>query len=396
MPSTKLTVKSIKDITVTDGKSILVMDTELPGFGVKVTASGKKSYIFQYRLGGRAHSTQRLKIGDVSEDLPATKAREEALQLRSKVRRGIDPQLEKRRQAANTLRKKACTFKSAFEEYFQTRLQQNRRGSEVKAVIEKEFSRFLPLPLEEIERADISYVVNGICSRGAPYAANRSLSYVKTFFRWSVGTGLLTIDPTYAMPKPFAGETSRDRVLTADEIKFLWGAWTILGRPFGDALKVLLLTAQRRDEVGGMRWNDLDLEANIWSIPRDFTKNKNPHQVPIMPLVKTILLGQPMIGEFVFSSNGKSHISGWSKMKVIIEESLTESKHPMENWRFHDLRRTAASNLGDLEYSDAEIGLLLNHQSRGVTSIYNRSNNMIQKKEMLKRWEEKLKAVLTG
>ena len=393
MLAQKLTVTLVSNAPITS-KDYVIMDTEVGGFALKVTAQGHKSYSYQYRLRGRGHTTRRFKIGDASERFPPHKARIQAEALRVKVRQGIDPQAERRKQSHERLRSAAQTFGKLINDYYEQRLKQNRCGLKVKRTMERDFKNLLPRPVNEIERADISAIVHKIYDRGAEYSANRSLSFIKTFFRWSMSCGYVQGDPTSGMQKPFSGETARDRVLSPVEIKALWNEFTQLGRPFGDAHKVLLQTAQRRDEVSRMRWEDLDFENSLWTIPRDFTKNKQPHQVPLTTELLAIIRAQPRLGPFVFTSTGAAPISGWSKAKRQIDNSLKLKKKTISNWRIHDLRRTVASNLGDLGYNDSHIGLLLNHQNRGVTAIYNRSTHMMQKKEMLEKWQLSLCRVL--
>jgi len=187
----------------------------------------------------------------------------------------------------------------------------------------------------------------------------------------SLANCVASLDPTSGMQKPLKMEESRERVLTADEIKLLWRQFSELDYPFGIVLKLLLLTGQRRDEVGYMRWQDLNFEKGLWSLTREFTKNKLPHVVPLQGMTLDIIKAQPKIAmldegkdksvqtetkaNYVFTTTGKTPISGWSKIKVRIEERLKENNKIIPDWRFHDLRRTVSSGLGDLGYHDSDI-----------------------------------------
>jgi integrase len=155
-----------------------------------------------------------------------------------------------------------------------------------------------------------------------------------------------------------------------------------------------------------MKWQDLDLDKGIWSLPREATKNKLPHIVPLSGLALQILkaqirqtltdkaTGKKVPCPFVFSTTGRSPVSGWGKTKVAITTGLAKHKIVLKDWRIHDLRRTVSTNLGDMGYHNEDIGLLLNHTSRGITAVYNRSSYLDKKKEMLKAWEEKLAKVI--
>ena len=155
-----------------------------------------------------------------------------------------------------------------------------------------------------------------------------------------------------------------------------------------------------------MQWDHVDLDKGIWSMPRSSTKNKLPHIVPLEGPALKILEEQARLivqdkktgkiapSPFVFTTTGKIPISGWSRIKKTIDDNLAAKKTKIGDWRFHDLRRTASTNLGDLGYNDQDIGMLLNHASRGVTAIYNRSTYLEKKREMLEAWRQKLSSII--
>jgi integrase len=155
-----------------------------------------------------------------------------------------------------------------------------------------------------------------------------------------------------------------------------------------------------------MKWENIDLEKGIWNLPREATKNKLPHVVPLSNLVVKIIksqkrqlaedkkTGKKILCPFVFSTTGKTPVSGWSKAKNVITADLVKKKITLEDWRIHDLRRTVSTNLGDMGYHNEDIGMLLNHTSRGITAIYNRSTYLEKKKEMLAAWQDKLAVII--
>jgi integrase len=250
-----------------------------------------------------------------------------------------------------------------------------------------------------LTRTDIRKIIDRILERGTGYAANEALGQMKTCFRWLVSEGYLHADPTAVMQKPFKGATDRTRVLSLPELSQLWTQFQALHcQPMADALKLLLLLGQRRNEVASMKWQDLDLAKGLWSLPREATKNKLPHTVPLSDCVLKIIKQQKRLiivdGEtkrktpcpYVFSTTGTTPVSGWGKAKVALTDGLEKNKIILADWRIHDLRRTVSTNLGDMGYHNEDIDLLLNHTSRGVTAVYNRSTYLEKKKEMLKVW----------
>ncbi len=403
MPVVKLTIQEVQRAIAQDGRETIYRDTEIVGFSLKVTPSNSKIFFFQYRIGGRAGITRKIRIGK-SPAIKPDEARKIALQYAAEVARKLDPQERLKKETSLKLKSRENAFGKLFEAYSAKQLIQNRSGDKVKQIFEREFLPSLrDTAIAAIDRSDISKVVSRIHERGAPYAANRALTHAKTFFRWAVSEGYLQGDPTSVMQKPFKGEIERERVLSLDELKLLWPQFeAVKCKAFGDVLKLLLLTGQRRDEVSSMRWDNLDLNKGLWLMPRSSTKNKLPHVVPLLGLASEIIKSQVRVSvkdektgkltpcPYVFTTTGRTFISGWSRIKDSIDETLVKNKSKIDNWRIHDIRRTVSTNLGDMGYHDEDIAMLLNHASRGVTAIYNRSTYLEKKKEMLKRWEEKL------
>jgi hypothetical protein len=236
-----------------------VWDSEVPGFGLKVTPAGKKVYVLQYRMGGRGSKTRRFTIGVHGADgMTAEKARDEAIKLRGQIRGSggtrVDPQAAKG--AAEKAEAEAQTFAEVAEAYLGHTDKKLRQSSarEWRRIIERDV---LPAwgkkQIKDITRADVRALVEGIAERGAGIQANRTLSRLKTLFNWAVQKERIAASPATGI-KLDIEETERDRVLSDDELRWFWAACDRLGWPFGPLFKLLLLTAQRRDEVGGLAW----------------------------------------------------------------------------------------------------------------------------------------------
>ena len=195
---------------------------------------------------------------------------------------------------------------------------------------------------------------------GGPIAANRVLAAVRAMFNWALRRGMVEANPCALVEQP-GEEARRERTLTAGEIKELWPQLTAMGAPFGDFFRVALLTGQRRSEVAGMRWGDLDLEAKTWTLGADQTKAGRGHVVPLSQPVLDILAATPRKSAtingtlrpslYVFTSDGAAPISGFSTAKGIIDRGTAAARaeaklDPMDGWTIHDLRRTAATEMG--------------------------------------------------
>jgi len=407
MPVLKLTLSSIQNAIPLDGKEAIYFDTEVKGFSLKVTPANTKIFFYQYRIGGRGGVRRRVNIGKFPSVKP-DEARKIANQYAVEVAQKKDPYERLKEEANSKVKSRENSFGKLFQLYADKRLSQIRSGQDIKSIFEREFLPSLQnTPVTSLNRTDISKIVNRIQAQGKGYAANKALSNVKTFVRWLVSDGYLQGDPISIMQKPFTGEEGRDRVLTPHELKLLWQQFNLVNcQPFSAALKLLVLLGQRRTEVASMQWSHVDLEKGLWSIPKTDTKNKLPHVVPLIGAALGILKKQkPLIVEdektgkkkacpFVFSTTGKTPISGYSHIKRDIDVALADQEREIVDWRIHDLRRTMSTNLGDLGYSDENVGILLNHASRGVTAIYNRSTYLEKKKEMLTAWQNKLASMI--
>jgi integrase len=181
-----------------------------------------------------------------------------------------------------------------------------------------------------------------------------------------------------------------------DELSRVWAAARELGWPFGPFVHLLTLTGQRRDEVAGMRWSELNLEKRLWTLPRGRVKNDKGHEVPLSAQAIMVIKTVPKkAGEdLLFSTTGKSPISGFSKTKATIDE-----KSGVTEWTFHDLRRTLASGMARLGIALPVIEKVLNHTSgsfRGIVGIYQRHEFADEKRHALDAWAAHVMRIVKG
>lgn len=246
-------------------------------------------------------------------------------------------------------------------------------------------------PLAEIDVSEIHTLIEEAEAR-APSRARKLRVVLSGLFRWAVKKRKISSNPVREVegPKPPA---ARERVLTDEEIRKFWKACDKLDVRFATALKVLLLTGQRRNEVVGMRADEL--KGDVWEIPSHRSKNHRAHLVPLSPLVKKLLDGVPRVeGGFVFSTTGHSPISGWSKSKRTLDEAMGA-----DDWVIHDLRRTVATGMGEINVRHDVIELCLNHISGtrgGVAGTYNKSQLFEERKEAMKRWALHVQGLLAA
>lgn len=387
----KLTKAAVSKLSLPPGRAeLFVYDDELPGFGLRIRRT-KKTWFVSYRLGGRGSPQRRLTIGSLSQlDLDA--ARREARAALARVRLGGDPSQDKtesREQAAATFGKTVDLYLDMVE-----RKLRPRSFEEVKRHLRSHWQSLHGLPLKKIARANVALQISTIAKENGPYASNRARAALSALFSWAIGEGLADLNPVIGTNKA-TEEVSRDRTLTAEELRLIWNE---LGAgDFGAIVKLLMLTGQRREEVAAMRWNEIDLESALWRLPRERSKNGLPHDVPLNAPSLVILKGlnrRRKERELVFGE-GRGPFSGWSSCKSRLDDKILLVRRKVNPtallvpWRIHDLRRTVATMMVNLGVLPHVVEAVLNHVSghkAGVAGIYNRANYAAEKRAALDLW----------
>jgi integrase len=252
--------------------------------------------------------------------------------------------------------------------------------------------------MHEITRRDVLDILDRVVDGGAPIAANRVHAAVRKFFNWAVARDILAASPCTGV-KPPTAERARERVLSDDELRFVWQATDKLGGTFGPLVKLLALTGQRRDEVARMRRDELNLDARLWTLPAERTKNNKPHEVPLSNAAFAVLQNVPRIAgsPFVFPTNGgASPVSGYSEGKRRLDALLPAD---MPAWRLHDLRRTCATGLARCGINLPVIEKVLNHASgsfAGIVGVYQKHSFADEKRQALEAWGNFVAALVEG
>lgn len=247
--------------------------------------------------------------------------------------------------------------------------------------------------IADIRRADVRELVEGIEGEVLP---NRVLTVIKTVFRFALSRDFLEASPAEGIEKPNA-ETERDRVLEMAELKRVWDAAGLMGFPFGQFVRMLAITGQRRTEVAAMRWADIDLEAATWTLGRADTKSDRKHLVPLPAPAVELLKALPRFGAFVFTTDGETHISGFAKGKARLDAFVAVGGDPIAPWTLHDLRRSAATHMVRLGVLEEVVGRVLNHAPKGVTAkVYALHTYAPEKRSALDRWAAELMRAVSG
>jgi integrase len=313
-------------------------------------------------------------------------AREQASKIIRDVQLGVFDQPAKA---------EALTLEEAVQVFIQLYAKpKNRRWKDAERLL-GEFRTLFDRPLNSIKRSDVVRVLDAVVASGRPYSANRALSHAKKLMNWALDRGMFEVNPIAGL-KPPAKENPRDRVLTDEELGALLRAADAEGYPFGYLFQLLLFTGQRRNEVAGMRWSEIDFGSCTWTIPRGRSKNGQTHVVPLSEPVLEILRSEPRFlnSDYVLTTTGTTPISGFGRAKDRLDQAMGAS-----DWRIHDLRRTAASGMARLGVTPHEIERVLNHKSgiiSGVAAVYNRYGYEKETRAALASWGDHLKPLASN
>lgn len=401
MPLTAARIESVKPVSVRreypDGK--------VTGLYFVIQPSGAKSWALRYRVAGK---TVKLTLGAYPAlDLAA--ARRKAEEARGAVAAGKDPAAEKRavretqKAAEGEDAERVAAVAASFIERHAKRNQGAAWAHETERLIVKEIIPALGSKrLSEIKKPDIHAMLDRIADR-APIMANRVKAVCNRLGNWAVERGIVERNPFEGIKAPSA-EQSRDRVLDDDEIKLTWRAFEAIGWPFGSLFQLLLVTGARLNEIAGARWSEIDLETKTWTIAASRSKNGVQHVIPLSDAAIEIIKSLPRIGErrdggFVFTTTGKTPVSGFSKAKEAVDQSMAEDRsEAVPRWTLHDLRRTAASGMAGIGVPPHIVEAVLNHKSgtiKGVAAVYNRYSYATEKRAGLDAWARRLETIVS-
>lgn len=369
-----------------------IWDTKLPGFGLRISSYGTKSFILIYRFKGKS---RRFTIGRYPIVSLAI-ARKDALNALTQIHNGIDPSEEKIKQRQEAL---IIRFDEFVEEFIQKYARRkNKDWKESQRIINREFTtKWKRKDITTIEKKDINLILDAIIDRGSPSTANHALAAIRRLFNWAVERGVLDLSPCYGI-KPPAKNNSRDRVLTDNELIQVWKASLIEAYPFGMITQLLILTGQRLGEVRSIQWEQLDFDNNIWSIPAEQNKSNRAHEVPLTNTAIGVLRNVPYIhATLLFPAqkmNSDRPVSGFGRAKRRIDQISD-----VTDWRMHDLRRTAATGMARNQIPPHVVERVLNHKSGtfgGVAGVYNRFGYLPEMREALETWETHLLGLINN
>jgi integrase len=416
MAKRKLTDRTLKALKPKPGGLYDVMDASFSGFGVRVSETGRRTFILVSRFPGSKNPTRRALGTYPAMSLERAHAR--ARHWLALLEQGKDPADEEERQRLAEERKRANSFAAVAEDFIKEKLAGERKGREVERDIRREF---IPAwgrrPVTEITDLDVLSVIKAKKS-SAPAQARNLLGIAKRLFAWTKDQRVygLTSSPCADLrPAKLIGDKiAGDRILSDDEMFALWRAADRSPYPIGPIYQVLTLTALRLNEAADASWPEFDLRNGIWTIPAGRMKGKNgkarPHAVPLTEELLGLLSTLPRFGkgDFLFSTSfGAKPVWVSDKVKRRIDARMLltlralarmrgddPTKVVLPHWTNHDIRRTVRSQLSRLKISEEAREAVLAHARPGIKGTYDLHDYLDEKREALKLWAARLRTIV--
>jgi integrase len=380
-------------------------DSDLPGYGLRVRGSGVHSLMVQYAIAGQS---RRVVIGKFGSIDPG-KAHSTGKDLLAQVRLGRDPAAEK----VHARTRAAETFGALLPRFLerQKAKQKPRSYEETERHLMKHAKALHGWPVVNLDRRTIGARLAEIEKGNGPAAANRVRASLSAYFTWLAREGYAEANPV-AFTNKAVENGARGHVPSDAELRSIW-----LSLPDGPPevpdhytaiLKLLLLTGARRDEIGGLRWSEVDIDDATITLPSSRTKSRHEHIIPLSKSALKILAAQPrrtnLDGtprDHVFGIGLDRGYSGWSKSKAEIDARVAEAGHEVENWTLHDFRRSLSTALHGKRFKvpphivEVTLGHVSGHKA-GPAGTYNKAIYLDERRDALERWGAHVISIVSG
>lgn len=363
MPKKLLTELTIRSLRPPERGQVTYWDTRLTGFNIRLSQGGAKTFSVVH-----GPTRQRITMGRYPL-VPLAVARQRAREILLSA-------------ALNPARRPSVSFPEALERYLRL------REPELRLSTFKEHKRLLDahFPWRTlIEDLSVNDVLNALDAIPAPSEKRHAYAAIKTFFNWCLAREYCSRNPLARIPKPKAAPP-RERVLDEEEIRKVWAA-TEEDTPYNLIVRLLLLTAQRANQIACLHQSWIDYAAKVINFPGTIMKSNQPHTLPFGPLTEFHLRKALPIDGYLFSPLGKTGqpFSAWSKSKKALDVRC-----PIDPWTLHDLRRTWATHSARLDTDPHVIERVLAHTTGSISkiaAIYNRFKYQEQIRTAVIRYE---------
>jgi integrase len=411
----KLSNTTITALQLPEGVSDKVFfDDKLPGYGVRVRAGGSKTYHVQYDLpGGR---TRKMAGGSVTV-MKEPQAREWAQKILARVKLGEDPasgKAEKRADSRLTVGKLIAIYLEGPEgrEPMEDEQPGGKRRElkprsflEVERHLRRHAAPLHATPVIKVDRRAIAGLLATIESKSGPVARNRTRASLSGFFTWAAKEGYIDANPV-TFTNTVDENDPRARTPSDDELRIIWRA--LDDDHYGAILKLLLLTGARRDEIGGLRWSEIDPDQALITLPPERTKIRKEHLIPLSKPALAIL--QAQLRRTNPDGTPRDHVFGkglrgfqdWSGSKADLDTGITKANagKEFEPWSPHDFRRSLSTALHErFRVPPHVVEVILGHiggHKAGVAGVYNKALYLDERRRALERWGAHIVGLATG
>jgi len=392
-------------------QDMLLFDAVLIGFCVRVTRTGSKVFLLQYKRHGKV---KRHRLGEYGA-LTVEQARKRAEEARGEVSGGGDPMGERvaaDRAARDVAKADEFTVDAMLLAWQRLHLEPHRRPAYAQdsvRTLQRGLAKWLRTPARAMEAASLRSAIETIAAEKGHSAQVKAYRLAHAAFSWAYKSGRIPSNPLTNVARP-PKEKAREQALSDREIGEVWRSCQQLGDPFGSFIRVLMLTLQRREEVAEMRWSELSADRTTWTLPGARTKNGRAHVVHLAPEVREILAKLPrfMGSDLVFTTTGKTGISGYSRAKARLDSLVSvaraaaapaggEKPAEMPGWRLHDLRRTGVTVMASKGVLSDVADRILNHvasaTNHGIKGVYQVHDFAAERASALELWARHVTAV---
>ncbi len=415
----KMTDKQVlNEAAAPEGQRVTLHDTLSP-VQLRVTDKGAKSWLVNGRIkGGEAI---RVTLGTYPK-MSLEKAREAARKAAELMEQGRDPRSVMKQEQAEQRQKDADLFEVIAESFIEKHLVKNRTGERDAGLVRRDLiPAWKGRPITDIRRRDVADLIDKLSTQkttkrkgrggrvvGGKIAANRRMSLVRKLFNWCLSRGIVEANPAARMER-VGEEKARKHTLSDYELRMTWRAAGEIGGPYGGLIRMLMLSAKRRGEVGHMRSELVDRIENVWTSLAEHEKSKVTHLIPLTPAMLEVIDAVPVVGnEWVFTLSGDKPINSWSKSKGELDDKLAElvakdaaeagtEPKPVRKFVLHDIRRTVSTGMSELRIDKEVRQKVLNHTDRSVIGEhYDAYEYLKEKRSALERWQAHLFAIIDG
>jgi integrase len=364
--------------------AIELNDTDAPGLICRITAGGAKTMSIKGRI--RGAGTFRMALGDYRQ-MSMEQWRDEAHKIMRKAKTGEDPRLQPHED---------LSFADARDQYLANPpvvSRGPRKGKPWSEIYKRDTTRYLTQTCRDLERSKLRSIkpvhISDTINRVKSVSLRRGLyAAISAFLSWCVDQNFLEISPALGMKAP-PSAAPRDRELSTAELRAVLLATVEMGYPDGHIYRLMLLTGKRKNEVAKMRWENVDLETGLWTILSSQTKTNAALVEPLSRQAISLLRSCPQFGPYVFTTNGQSPCSGFSKFEKKLY-TLCENNGD-DPWRPHDFRRSMVSTAAREFKTPFEVAdRALNHAggARGVAKVYQKYELLDERAKLAQQWAD--------